>query len=195
MDRSVITLSNEKALASRAKAEPEAFADIYDHYFPLVYNYVRYRVSDAQSADDITARTFEKALTGIGRYRPNRGPLASWLFGIARHAVADHIRAQKRRRWLSLEVLTDRASPDPAPEQIAIRDETQAQLLAAVARLSDREKELTALKFGARLSNRHIAKLTGLSESNVGVILYRAVQRLRIELAEKEQDHAQKGLG
>lgn len=192
MDRSVITLSNEQALASRAKAEPEAFAEIYDHYFPLVYNYVRFRVSDAQSADDITARIFEKALTGIAQYRPKRGSLASWLFGIARHAVADHGRAQKRRGWLSLEILGGRASADPAPEQIAIHDETQAQLLASVAQLSDRERELIALKFGARLSNRYIAKLMGLSESNVGVILYRAVGRLRIELAEKEQHHVQK---
>lgn len=195
MDRSAITLSNEQALASRAKAEPEAFAKIYDHYFPLVYNYVRYRVSDAQSADDITARIFEKAFAGINRYKPNRGSLASWLFGIARHAVADHVRAQKRRRWLPLETLGSRASLGLTPEQIAIRDETQAQLLAAVARLSDRERELIALKFGGKLSNRHIARLTGLSESNVGVIIYRAVKRLQMKLAEEEQDNVQNGPG
>ena len=187
MDRSVITLPNEQALASRAKAEPEAFAEIYDHYFPLVYNYVRYRVSDGQSADDITARIFEKALTGINRYRPNKGSLGSWLFGIARYTVADHLRAEKRRRWLSLEILSGRANPDPAPEQVALRGERQAQLLAAVARLSDRERELIAFKFGARLSNRNIASVTGLSESNVGVILYRALRRLRKMLAAAEQ--------
>jgi len=55
-----------------------------------------------------------------------------------------------------------------------------------VARLSDRERDLVALKFAAGLTNRRIAELTGLSESNLGVILYRAVPRLRAEMSAKE---------
>lgn len=58
-----------------------------------------------------------------------------------------------------------------------------------MATLSDRERDLIALKFAAGLTNRRIAELTGLSENNVGVILYRAVQRLRVELNAKEWDH------
>ena len=79
-------------------------------------------------------------------------------------------------------MLRDRASTEPQPEEVAIRDETRAELLAAVARMSDRERDLIALKFAAGLTNRRIAKLTGLNESNVGVILYRAMRRLRAEL-------------
>jgi len=182
MDGTVAVLPNELALVARATAEPAAFAAIYDHYFPRVYNYVRYRVGDAETADDLTAQVFERALVNIGRYRPERGPFAAWLFAIARNAVSDCLRAQRRRRWLSLEVLHDRASAEPQPEEVAIRNETHAELLAAVARLSDRERDLIALKFAAGLTNRRIAKLTGLSESNVGVILYRAMRRLRAEL-------------
>lgn len=182
MDGTVTVLPNEQALVACATAEPAAFAAIYDHYFPRVYNYVRYRVGDAEMADDLTAQVFERALVSIGRYRPERGPFAAWLFAIARNAVSDCLRAQRRRRWLSLEVLRDRASTEPQPEEVAIRDETRAELLAAVARLSDRERDLIALKFAAGLTNRRIAKLTGLSESNVGVILYRAMRRLRAEL-------------
>lgn len=195
MDGSVIALPNEQALVVRATAEPEAFAAIYDHYFPRVYNYVRYRVQNPETADDITAQVFERALTGIDRYRPKRGPLAAWIFGIAHHVVSDHLRAQKRRRWLSLDLVSDRASTAPQPEQIAVRNEMREELLEAIARLSDRERDLIALKFGAKLTNRYIAELTGLSESNVGVILYRAVRRLRTRLSEpepwseKEQDN------
>jgi len=119
----------------------------------------------------------------IGGYRPERAPFAAWLFAIVRNAVNDHLRAKRRRRWLSLEVLRDRASAGPQPEEVAIHGETRAELLAAVARLSDRERDLIALKFAAGLTNRRIAKLTGLSESNVGVILYRAMQRVRAELS------------
>ncbi len=184
MDGSVIVLANEQALIVRATAEPEAFAAIYDHYFPRVYNYVRYRVQDSETADDITAQIFERALVGLGRYRPERGALIAWLFGIARHVIGDYLRAQKRRRWFSLDLLRNKANADPTPEQIVVRNETREELLKAVAQLNDRERELIAFKFGARMTNRHIARLTGLSESNVGVILYRAIRRLRARLIE-----------
>ena len=189
MDGTVTVLPNELALVARATAEPAAFAAIYDHYFPRVYNYVRYRVGDAETADDLTAQVFERALANIGSYRPKRAPFAAWLSAIARNTVSDHLRAQKRRRWLSLQVLRDRASAEPQPEEAVIHNETCAELLAAVARLSDRERDLIALKFAAGLTNRRIAELTGLSQSNVGVILYRAVRRLRVELSTKEGDH------
>jgi len=189
MDGTVAVLSNELALVARATAEPAAFATIYDHYFPRVYNYVRYRVGDAATADDLTAQVFERALAHIAHYRPERAPFAAWLFAIAHNIVNDHLRAQRRRRWLSLEVLRHRASPEPQPEEIVIHGETRDRLLAAVARLSDREKNIIALKFAAGLTNRRIAELTGLSQSNVGVILYRTMRRLRTELSAKEEDH------
>jgi len=148
---------------------------------------VRYRVGDAETADDLTAQVFERALVNIGRYRPERAPFVAWLFAIARNAVSDYLRTQRRRRWLSLEVLRDRASRELQPEEVSIRNETHAELLASVARLSDRERDLIALKFAAGLTNRRIAEITGLSESNVGVILYRAVRRLRAELPAPQQ--------
>jgi RNA polymerase sigma-70 factor (ECF subfamily) len=186
MDGAVAVLPNERALVAQAVAEPAAFAAIYDHYFPRVYNYARYRVGDAPTADDLTAQVFERVLVKIGEYRPERRPFAAWLFAIARNAVNDHLRAQRRHPWLSLEALRDRASATPPPEEIAERDESRSELLEAVARLSERERELVALKFAAGLTNRTIAELTGLSEGHVGVILYRAVRRLRAVLAVEE---------
>jgi RNA polymerase sigma-70 factor (ECF subfamily) len=178
MDGTVTVLPNEPVLVAHATAEPAAFAAIYDYYFPRLYNYVRYRVGDAEAADDIVAQVFERVLANIGRYCPERAPFAAWLFAITRNAVADHLRAQKRRRWLSLDACRNRASAEPQPDEVVVRDDTRAELLAAVARLSDRERDLIALKFAVGLTNRRIADLTGLSASNVGVILYRAITAL-----------------
>jgi RNA polymerase sigma-70 factor (ECF subfamily) len=182
MDGTIAMLPNEAALAARAMAEPAAFVAIYDHYFPRVYNYVRYRVREADTADDITSEVFERAWVNMGRYRSERAPFAVWLFAIARNAVNDHLRAVSRRRWIPLQILGGLPSGEPQPEQVAIHNETHARLLAAVSGLSDRERDLIALKFAAGLTNRQIAELTGLGESNVGVILYRSMQQLRAEL-------------
>jgi RNA polymerase sigma-70 factor (ECF subfamily) len=182
-------LPNELALVARAAAEPAAFGAVYDHYFPRVYNYVCYRVGDTETANDLTAKIFERVLVNIGRYRPKRAAFATWLFTVARNCVSDHIRAQKRRPCLPLATLDDHRSSDPEPEEIIVRKEAHAELLAAVSCLSDRQRNLVALKFGAGLTNRSIAELTGLSESNVGVILYRTIRKLRDELDSGVKDH------
>ena len=189
MEGTIVVLPNELTLVARARVEPAAFAAVYDHYFPRVYNYVRYRVNDAATADDLTAQVFERVLARIGHYCPERAPFAAWLFAIARNAVSDHLRAHKRRRWLALDALGDRFSAGPKPEEVLVRKEDHAELLVAVACLSDRQRNLIGLKFGAGLTNRRIAKLTGLSESNVGVILYRTMRRLRAEMRAEESDH------
>jgi DNA-directed RNA polymerase specialized sigma24 family protein len=62
-------LANESELAARAVLEPSAFAAIYDHYFPKVYNYARYCVLDSGTADEIAAQVFESALTKIVQFR------------------------------------------------------------------------------------------------------------------------------
>jgi RNA polymerase sigma-70 factor, ECF subfamily len=186
MDGTLPLPANEMALVARAKVEPAAFAAIYDHYFPRIYAYVRYRVRDAGVAEDITAQIFERVLLNLGKYDAEQAPFAVWLFTIARNQVSDYHRSRQRRHWLPLDLLRGQASADPAPEEIVVRDETREALLTAMTRLSERERDILALKFGAELTNRRIAALIGLSESNVGVILYRAVRRLRADLDVQE---------
>ena len=185
---SIEALLDESALVARAKAEPCAFADLYDHYFPRVYNYVRYRVRYAEPADDVTAQIFERALINIRKYSPDRGAFADWLFAIARNCVRDHIRGEKRARWVSLESLCEQPGDDPAPEEVVVRNETHERLRTAVAGLSNREQEIVSLKFAAGLTNRSIAGLCGLKEGHVAVILYRAVRRLRRRLYDPEEE-------
>jgi RNA polymerase sigma-70 factor (ECF subfamily) len=187
MDGTVTTLPNEAAVIAQARSEPAAFAAIYDHYFPRIYNYVRYRVNEAQAADDLAAVIFERALLHLDRYRPERAPFAVWLFAIARNAVNDHLRAQARRRWFPLDFFGEHPSTEARPEEVLLQREQSAELSRALSRLQDRERDLLGLKFAVGLTNRRIASLTGLSESNVGVIVYRAVRRLRAELAAGER--------
>jgi len=182
-------MANETDLAARAADEAAAFAAIYDHYFPRVYNYVRYRVRDLDLTDELTSLIFERALTRISTFQPEKAPFGAWLFAIARHAIQDHFRAERRRRWLSLDFLVEHPSPGVLPEEAADQADTIQRMLNAVSQLDAREQDLIALKFTSRLDNVQIARITGLSESNVGVILYRALHRLRTLLNGKENSY------
>ncbi|UCC61888.1 MAG: sigma-70 family RNA polymerase sigma factor [Anaerolineae bacterium] len=182
----VMTLQEETRLARLATLDAEAFGALYDHYFPRVYNYIRFRVPDAAVADDLTATVFTRALDRLHTYRPDRAPFGAWLFRIAHNAVADHYRVRHRRPTVSL----DAAATLPAaftPEVEVQRREEAAVMLAALAALSQREREIVALKFSAGLTNRRIAEIVGLKPGHVGVILYRAIRKLRDQLAKSDE--------
>ncbi len=186
MNSTLQLLANETTLAARAAFEPSAFAAIYDHYFPKVYNYVRYRVRDLDTADEITSLVFERVLAGIGTYHPQKAPFGAWLFAIARNAVQDHHRSQSRHPWLPLDLLAAHPAIEPLPEKVVEQMDAREKLLQAVSQLAVREQDLIALKFASGMDNKEIARVAGLSESNVGVILYRALRRLRSLLNDKE---------
>lgn len=181
-------MANEIQLVVRAQCEPVAFAEIYDHYFPDVYKYVLYRVRDPQTADDLTAQTFERALRDLKDYDVKRGVFGAWLFGITRNVVNQYFRRQKRFEWLPLDWLRFHQSSEPGPEESAAMNEMTVRLLDALAQLEERERDIIALKFAAGLNNRQIAEITGLTPGNVGVILYRSVQRLRNFLKVEESN-------
>jgi len=176
-------LPNEAALVVSSVSEPTAFSAIYEHYFPRVYTYIRYRIREVQTADDIAAQVFERALAKIGDYRSSSGPFGAWLFAIARNAVSDHHRSRRRRRILSLGLLGETHDHTPTPESAMILDERRSALMAAVSRLGDRERDIIGLRFAAGLNNKAVAGLTGLSENNVAVIVFRVLERLRADLA------------
>jgi len=176
-----------RALASQAGCDPEAFTALYDRCFAQVYNYIRYRVDETAAVEDLTAQVFERALSSIGRYAPDQAPFEAWLFGIVRHVVGDALRRARFSAWLPWEAFLHRPAPGPLPEEIVVQRDLKARLGRALPRLPDRQRDLLGLKFAAGLNNRQIAALLGLSEQNVGVILFRAIGRLRQLMLEGDQ--------
>ena len=150
---------------------------LYDEYLPRVYNFFRYRVQDEALAEDLTATTFEKAWKMRGTYHSDLSGVYTWLLAIARNVAADHFRQHRPENNL----IEDRSigELDRPVEDHVMQDDDLKRLTALMEGLSARERELIALKYGAGLTNRAIAQMTDLSESNVGTLLYRLVHHLR----------------
>jgi len=164
----------------KAVSDPQSFSALYDQYFPRVYNYIRYRCNDRETADDLVSQIFERLFVQLPRYRADRGSFDAWLFTMAGNILTDYFRARKPES-ISWDILSREPFID-SPENQVISQETQAELLSAIEKLDARSRDLIGLKFGAQLTNRQIAELSHLSESNVAVILYRAMNRLREDL-------------
>lgn len=176
------THTEEIPLISLANDADRAFTEIYNNYFPRIYNYVHYRVSDFHAADDLVSQIFEKLFSRFKYYQSEKASFSTWLFTIARNTIIDYYRSQMRNHSTSLEITEELIDSEPDPCDVVAFNETQQKLLKALSSLTQRECDIIALKFWSGLSNRDIARLTGISESNTGVILFRAMHRLRIIL-------------
>lgn len=177
----------EDNLAITAVSDVLAFSRLFDVYFPRLYKYILFRVYDAQLADDLVSDVFERILNQLPRFIPGKAPFSAWVFGIARHVVTDTLRRQSRRRWLSLESLSGH-SETGSPVENGLEEHDQVERLRGALRtLTSRENDLVSLKFSSGLTNRQIAALTGLRENNVGIILFRALAKLRNEMNKQEE--------
>jgi RNA polymerase sigma-70 factor (ECF subfamily) len=160
----------------------QEFIALYDELFPRIYTYVHYRCEDFTIADDLTSAIFEKALNHLSTYRSSIAPFCAWLFGIARNEINKYLRSLSTQNHLTIEDVHDHPAHDPTPEEALIESENYHELLSAMYVLNDRERDLLGLKFASLFTNRQISEITGLSETNVGVIVYRAIHKLRKEL-------------
>lgn len=168
----------DEELAGRAAAEREAFAELYRRHREAVFRYLRARCRDDDLALELSAVTFEKALTNIHRYRTRGGGFVAWLLRIARNAAADH---ERRRRPLvgQWPMNNDKPSNDPSPEEQAVRSDERRRLRLLVADLPELQRDALALRYGAGLTAGEIGAVIGKSEEATQKLISRAVARLR----------------
>jgi RNA polymerase sigma-70 factor (ECF subfamily) len=162
-------------VARSTAGEQIDFESLYRRSRDDVYAYVAGMVRDRGAAEEVTAVAFERALTRRSSYVAARGSPRAWLFGIARNAAYDELRRRGRTEPVAEPEERDAPAGD-ATADVALR---RAALSAALATLSQDERELVALKFEAGLANAEIGTVLGISETNVGTRLSRVVAKLR----------------
>jgi RNA polymerase sigma-70 factor (ECF subfamily) len=155
------------------------FGRVYDDEVWHVYGFFAYRVRCLADAEDLTQQTFERALRAWRRFDPERASARVWLLSIARNLLVDHYRADKSARHRPLdEVEEAELGSEPPQPDLGI----EPDLAGALAQLSQRDREVIALRFGGELTGPEIADLTGLALANVQQILSRSLRKLRATL-------------
>jgi RNA polymerase sigma factor (sigma-70 family) len=170
----------------------EDFATVYDDEVWSVYGFFAYRLRSVADAEDLTQRTFERALRAWGRFDPERAPARVWLLTIARNLLIDHYRADVWGRQQAIdEVPEGELGSELAEPDLGIEPE----LASALAELVPRDREVLALRYGGDLNGPEIAAMTGLSLANVQQILSRSRRRLRVRLQGGELDRGARAVG
>jgi RNA polymerase sigma factor (sigma-70 family) len=165
-------------------SKQEVFAELYDEFMPKVFRYIHYKVSNHQLTEDLTSTIFEKALVNFDKYSSDKAAFSTWIFSIARNTLIDYYRTNKMKMQMSLDEAVEAPSREPSPQDEVEKKAEHDCLRGCMSRLPEDDQELIRLKFAGEFNNRQIARMLGLSESNVGVRLFRAVKKLREDFHE-----------
>jgi RNA polymerase sigma-70 factor (ECF subfamily) len=186
------TVTGKRMSAEEIKIEhldtldPQALTIIHNRYYPEIYRFVRFRVGDAATAEDITADVFMRLLVAIHRGRGPNSNLRGWLFRTTSNVVNDHYRdIYNHPKDESAEILEQKKDlylPQSDPGTLMEQTERSRQLQKALDQLTDPQKLVITLRFGNRFSLEQTSKLMGKNVNSVKALQFRALEALRKKL-------------
>ena len=156
---------------------------IYDAHAPALYRFLYRKVGNREDAEDLTAQVFMKAAQTLDPQRDERGQIA-WLYQVARTTLADHWRIYYRGdgTLISLDALREGEVPwepaDPGPVLRMEREDPAArQVEGILQQLPENYRRVLILRFLQGYSLKETAAALNITEGNVKVIQYRALQK------------------
>jgi RNA polymerase sigma-70 factor (ECF subfamily) len=170
------------ALHGLQKLDAQAIGAIYDQYFPEVYRYVRYRINDGSTAEDLASEVFVRLLEAVQKKQGPQTSLKGWLIATASHAVDDHLRRQYRR---PVEALSD-ALPDhhsSVTSEVDSREQNR-MVQGAYAQLTAEQQHVLALRFGQGYSIEETAAHLKKNINAVKALQFRALASLQRQIGE-----------
>jgi len=182
-------LNQERELVRQAQKSPDAFAGLYDQYYPKIFGYVLRRTANLETAQDITSETFLKALKKLWQFQWRNVSFSPWIYKIATNEINQFFRKAEYKKSVSLEELQEQGfellSPhDPESELIEAQEKLKQHLdfleiQERIVRLPAKYQEVIALRFFEKRQIKEIAEILGKREGTIKSLLHRAVEKLR----------------
>jgi RNA polymerase sigma-70 factor, ECF subfamily len=166
-------------LAEAGRGSQRAAAQLYDAYADALYAYGLHHLGDAELAEDLVQRVMEKLWRRAESYDPERGPVAAYIFTIARSTVAD-LRRTAARLPQPVEVDEHALTVDDAADRVLLA----ASVRAALDRLNPDHRRVLELAYSRGLSQRQIAELLDLPLGTVKSRTYYALRAFRLACEE-----------
>ena len=167
--------------------DEQKMEEIYQQYFPMIYNYVFCRLMHRADTEDVVSHIFMKVFSNLRRFDPEKSAMKTWIFRIAKNVMIDHYR--KRRASLSLDGCTDAAA-----DEMQVHFDAQYEyfcqprrqmILEALQQLPERDRMLIYYRYYLHMRNRELARMLGMKENTVSAALHRARVKLRDLLADE----------
>ncbi len=186
MSEEIIQTLDDARLIERAKrGEVEAFGCLYERYLESIYRYIRTRVAEDRTAEDLTETVFLRSYESLSRYKEKGLRFSAFLYQIARNLLVDHYRQKEEE--LPLESADQiSVSPSRIDDIIVIQDQVD-RLRVGLEALPEEYREIIRLRVLLELSTTECAQWIGRSEGAVRVLLHRAMKALKRQVVKDDE--------
>ncbi|ACB83731.1 RNA polymerase sigma factor [Natranaerobius thermophilus] len=173
-------------LISKASHNEQAFEQLYNYFFPKIYQYIYYRVNNKEVTEDLVSDIFLKVLRNLKSLKKPED-FQSWIYSIARNALIDYYRKKGRKKEEASEAISDDETVlIDTPEDHVLLEEHSKEIFKLLEILSIEQQEVIQLRFVDELKIKEIAKVLDKSEGAIKGLLYRGLNKLSRHLDSKE---------
>ena len=170
--------TDEIDLAYEARANTEAFGELYRRHVTRVYRYHMAHTGNVKDAEDLTSQTFIAALEGIRSFRGS-GSFAAWLLGIAARKKAMFFRRSGIKPEVPIEVAEQIPSPNLGTDQLANQRLRLESITRALKQITPERADAIALCFFSELTYTEVGFVLKKSEAAAKMLVTRGLQDLR----------------
>ena len=172
-----VQLEEERQLVLAAQRDISKFGLLYERYVDQIFAYCYTLTKDKETAEDVTAATFAKAMEELPRFQWRGVPYSAWLYRVAANQIS-----RLRRRPGSVELGEHHLVDEADPLELTLERSRDTEIRKAVAGLPRDQREAVMLRFGGGLHNKEIAAMMGRSEGAVKLLTFRGLTALRQHL-------------
>lgn len=172
-------LTNELEIVKKCQSgDLDAFGELYEMYVNKIYDFIYFRTSHRETAEDLTSLVFIKALEKIKDFNIELGYFSAWIYRIARNSIIDHYRTKKVNE--NIDDHSEIKDSTDLEYEIDIKCSIDT-VKKHINKLNKEQKDIIVMRVWDGLSYEEISKIIGKSEANCKVILSRALTAIRKE--------------
>jgi len=180
----MLTHTEQTELDGLRRLDHQGISAVFDRYYPDVFRFVSYRLSDEVAAEDIASEAFVRLLEAAKSGRGPQTNLRAWLLATASHIVTDHMRKKYRRPTDELpETIADK---NPGPSLGYEQKESERRLKSAMSTLTEEQQNVLALRFNQAYSLEETAYLMNKNVNAVKQLQFRALAALNRAMGDKQ---------
>lgn len=161
------------------EVEGRSFEKLYAEYYPYVLRYISKRINNQSIAEDLAQDIFLSVYKGFSRFDEHKAKFSTWLFVIVNNRLKNYFRDYRQQTSLDELNGISELSVLPEMEQAIFIEECRDAIAAALEQIPFKARQVIILRYFQNKSGAEIASMLEISEVNVRVTTYRALEKLQ----------------